>query len=54
MLAPISGDVHSAFELLEVGPKSFTGLIDMSLYLTECFIHSTFSLSVSIVRSGIG
>ena len=54
LLAPIGGGVDLMFEFPEVGAESFSGPIDLRLYFVGCFIHSRFSWSDSIVRSGIG
>src|SRR5678815_1897652 len=54
LLAPIRSGVDPMFQFPEVGAESFSGPIDLRLYFVGCFIHSRFSWSDSIVRSGIG
>ena len=54
LLAPICSGVDPMFQFPEVGAESFSGPIDLRLYFVGCFIHSRFSWSDSIVRSGIG
>ena len=39
---------------LRFDPRRSRVRIDVHFYFVGCFIHSTFSLSVSMVRSGIG
>ena len=56
LLGPIGGAVDPIFQFSEVGAESFWGPIDLRLYFyfVGCFIHSRFSWSDSIVRSGMG
>ena len=54
LLAPIGSGVDPIFQFSEIGAESVSSPIDLRLYFVGCFIHSRFSWSDSIVRSGIG
>src|SRR4029453_1196560 len=52
--APIRGGLDLLFELAEVRAEALSSTGDVRLYFVGCLIHSRFSLSDSIVRSGTG
>lgn len=54
LLAPISSCLNPLLELSQVRAEPLSRAVDVSLYFVGCFIHSRFSLSESMVRSGTG
>ena len=54
LFSPVGRGIHLLLELLQVRAEPFSRTVDVCLYFVGCFIHSRFSFSVSMVRSGIG